>query len=112
MFSTLEFDLGRTIPVRHRIDTGTNRSFKHELRRNPMAYLPIIDKHVNRILANDICELSYGPWASNVALVKKSDMFLTLYFDYRQLNNLTVKDSYPLPRTDTCFDALDDAEIF
>ena len=32
--------------------------------------------------------------------------------DYRQLNNLIVKDSYPLPRIDTCFDALGGAQYF
>ena len=73
VFSTSEFDLGRTNLVRHTINTGTNRPFKQPLRRHPMAYLPIIDEHVDKMLANDICEPSYGPWASNVVLVKKSD---------------------------------------
>ena len=112
VFSTSEFDLGRTNLVRHTIDTGTNRPFKQALRRHPMAYLPIIDEHVDKMLANDICEPSYGPWASNVVLVKKSDGTLRFCIDYRQLNNLTVKDSYPLPRIDTCFDALGDAKFF
>ena len=112
VFSTSEFDLGRTNLVKHTIDTGTNRPFKQALRRHPMAYLPIIDEHVDKMLANDICEPSYGPWASNVVLVKKSDGTLRFCIDYRQLNNLTVKDSYPLPRIDTCFDALGDAKFF
>ena len=112
VFSTSEFVLGRTNPVKHTIDTGTNRPFKQALRRHPMAYLPIIDEHVDKMLANDICEPSYGPWASNVVLVKKSDRTLRFCIDYRQLNNLTVKDSYPLPRIDTCFDALGDAKFF
>ena len=112
MFSTSEFDLGRTNLVKHTIDTGANRPFKQALRRHPMAYLPIIDEHVDKMLANDICEPSYGPWASNVVLVKTSDGTLRFCIDYRQLNNLTVKDSYPLPRIDTCFDALGDAKFF
>ena len=56
VFSTSEFDLGRPNLVRHTIDTGTNRSFKQPLRRHPMAYLPIMDEHVDKMLANDICE--------------------------------------------------------
>ena len=112
VFSTSEFDLGRTNLVRHTIDTGTNRPFKQAPRRHPMAYLPIIDEHVDKMLANDICEPFYGPWASNVVLVKKSDGSLRFCIDYRQLNNLTVKNSYPLPRIDTCFDALGDAKFF
>ena len=112
VFSTSEFDLGRTDLVRHKIDTGTNRPFKQQLRRHPMAYLPVIDKHLDKMLANDICEPSNSSWASNVVLVKKSDGSLRFCVDYRQLNNLTVKDSYPFPRIDTCFDALDDAKYF
>ena len=112
VFSTSEFDLGRTNLVRHRIDTGQNRPFKQQLRRHPMAYLPVIDEHVDKMLDNDICEPSFSPWASNVVLVKKSDGTLRFCIDYRQLNNLTVKDSYPLPRIDTCFDALGGAKYF
>ena len=70
VFSTSEFDLGRTNLVRHKIDTGSNRPFKQQLRRHPMAYLPVIDEHVEKMLANDICEPSNSPWASNVVLVK------------------------------------------
>ena len=61
VFSTSEFDLGRTDLVRHTIDTGTHRPFKQQLRRHPMAYLPIIDEHVDQMLANDICEPSTSP---------------------------------------------------
>ena len=112
VFSTSEFDLGRTNLVRHKIDTGTNQPFKQQLRRHPMAYLPVIDEHVDKMLANDICEPSVSPWASNIVLVKKFDGTLRFCVDYRQLNNLTVKDSFPLPRIDTCFDALGGAKYF
>ena len=70
VFSTSEFDLGRTNLVQHRIDTGINRPFKQQLRHHPMAYLPVIDEHVDKMLANDICEPSFSPWASNVVLAK------------------------------------------
>ena len=112
VFSTSEFDLGRTNLVQHTIDTGTNRPFKQQLRRHPMAYLPVIDEHVDKMLANDICEPSVSPWASNVVLVKKSDGTLRFCVDYRQLKILTIKDSYPLPRINTCFDALGGARYF
>ena len=112
VFSTSEFDLGRTNLVQHKIDTGTNRPFKQQLRRHPMAYLPVIDEHVDKMLANDICEPSVSAWASNVVLVKKSDGTLRFCVDYRQLNNLTMKYSYPSPRIDTCFDALGGARYF
>ena len=71
VFSTSEFDLGRTNLVQHRIDTGINRPFKQQLRRHLMAYLPVIDEHVDKMLTNDICEPSFSPWASNIVLMKK-----------------------------------------
>ena len=44
--------------------------------------------------------------------VKKKDGTLRLCVDYRQLNKLTVKNKYPLPRIDDLFDQLKGASIF
>ena len=47
-----------------------------------------------------------------MVLVRKSDNSLRFCADYRKLNLLSVKDRYPLPRIDTCFDALRGAKFF
>ena len=44
--------------------------------------------------------------------VKKKDGTLWLCVDYRQLNKMTVKNKYPLPRIDDLFDQLKDASVF
>ena len=44
--------------------------------------------------------------------VKKKDGTLRLCIDYRQLNNLTIKNKYPLPKIDDLFDQLKGASIF
>jgi len=112
IFSRSEFDIGRTNLVHHQIDTGQHRPFRQSLRRHPVAYLPLIDQHVKDMLEHDIIEPAASPWCSNVVLVRKADGGLRFCIDYRQLNELTYKDTYPLPRIDMCLSALGDSRWF
>ena len=55
---------------------------------------------------------SCSPLASNVVVVKKHDSTPRITLDYRQLNNVTYKDSYPLPNIADCLDAFKGASYF
>jgi len=112
IFSKSEFDIGRTDVMEHSIDIGQNRPFKQQLRRHPTAHLDVIDAHVGEMLRHDVIEPAASPFCSNVVLVRKHDGSLRFCVDYRQLNELTYKDSYPLPRIDACLDALGGAEYY
>lgn len=112
VFSKSEYDIGRTHLVRHRIDTGDNPPFKQPLRRHPMAHWPLIDKHVEEMLANDIIEPTASPWASNIVLIRKKTGDMRFCVDYRRLNDVTRKDSYPLPRIEDCLTAMGGASYF
>ncbi|MBJ5464092.1 RNA-directed DNA polymerase [Salmonella enterica subsp. enterica serovar Derby] len=60
----------------------------------------------------DAVEPSSNPWASPVALVGKKDGSTRFCVDYRRLNDITKKDSYPLPRIDDTLARLSGAEWF
>jgi len=55
---------------------------------------------------------STSPWGAPVLLVKKKDVSSRLCVDYRQLNKMTIKNKYPLPRIDDLMDQLHGSSIF
>ena len=55
---------------------------------------------------------STSPWGAPVLFVKKKDGSLRLCIDYRQLNRVTIRNQYPLPRIDDLFDQLQGAGVF
>lgn len=112
VFSKSDFDLGRSHLVHHRIDTGKHRPFKEQLRRHPLVHLDYIDEQVERMLKADVIGPCASPWSSNVVLAKNSDGSLRFCVDYRRLNDITYKDLYPLPRIDSCLDALGGSKYF
>nr|GEY58194.1 putative reverse transcriptase domain-containing protein [Tanacetum cinerariifolium] len=52
------------------------------------------------------------PWGAPVLFVKKKDGSFRMYIDYRELNRLTVKNRYPLPRIDDLFDELQGSSVY
>ena len=59
-----------------------------------------------------IVEPSTSPWSSPVVLVRKKDGSTRFCVDYRRLNDVTQKDSFPLPQIDVTLDALNGATWF
>ena len=55
---------------------------------------------------------STSPWGAPVLFAKKKDKTLRLCIDYRQLNRVTMKNRYPLPRIDDLFDQLRGARVY
>jgi len=60
----------------------------------------------------DVIEPSSSPWSSPIVLVQKKDGTSRFCVDYRRLNDITHKDSYPLPRIDDSIEALSGVEWF
>ncbi|GJR20990.1 putative reverse transcriptase domain-containing protein [Tanacetum coccineum] len=55
---------------------------------------------------------STSPWGAPVLFVKKKDGSFRMCIDYRELNKLTVKNHYPLPRIDDLFDQLQGSSTY
>ncbi|GKD68099.1 putative reverse transcriptase domain-containing protein [Tanacetum coccineum] len=54
---------------------------------------------------------SSSPWGAPVLFVKKKDGSFRMCIDYRELNKLTIKNCYPLPKIDDMFDQLQEAQM-
>lgn len=112
IFSRNSSDIGRTSLVTHKIDTQGANPIKQRPRRVPFAKQEIVKNSVKDMLDAGIIETSNGPWASPVVLVTKKDGSVRFCLDYRKINDVTVKDSQPLPRIDDSLDALSGSKWF
>jgi len=69
-------------------------------------------KQLEDLLDKKFVRPSVSPWGASVLLVKKKDGSIRLCIDYRQLNKVTIKNRYPLPRIDDLMDQLVGARVF
>jgi len=71
-----------------------------------------LEKQLEELLEKQFVRPSVSPWGAPVLLVKKKDGSMRLCVDYWQLNKVTIKNRYPLPRIDEFMDQLVSAEVF
>jgi hypothetical protein len=112
VLSNNETDMGLTSIAMHRIDTGDAEPKRQQLRRQPQPAMEAIDQLVPEMLRMKLIEPSSSPWASNIVVARKKDGTARCCIDYRQLNTVTKKDRYPLPRTHACLDAMNGSRWF
>lgn len=80
--------------------------------RMPASKLAEFKKQLEDLLDKKFIRPSVSPWGAPVLLVKKKDGSMRLCIDYRQLNKVTIKNRYPLPRIDDLMDQLVGARVF
>ncbi|UYV63821.1 hypothetical protein LAZ67_2005754 [Cordylochernes scorpioides] len=104
--------LGRTNLAKHSIDTENVKPIKHKRYRVSPKERNIINEQIQYMLKEGVIRPSSSPWAFPVILVKKRDGSWRFCVDYRKLNNVTVKDVYPIPRIDDVMDTLQGSRYF
>ena len=90
---------------------GTDPIFMPPYRMAP-AELNELKEQLQELFDKGFIRPSTSPWGAPVLFVKKKDGSLRLCIDYRQLNKVTIKNKYPLPRIDDLFDQLQGAQHF
>ncbi|XP_061367806.1 uncharacterized protein LOC133310824 [Gastrolobium bilobum] len=65
-----------------------------------------LKKNIEELSAKNFIRWSMSPWGASIIFVKKKDGTMQLCTDYRQLNKVTIKNKYPLPRIDDLLDQL------
>ena len=113
LFSKFPSDVGRTDLLEHDIELEADAvPFKEPLRRVGPERQRISDEQVKLLAEMGMIRPSKSPFASAVVLVKKSDGNMRFCVDFRRLNDITVKDSFPLPVISEHLDKLGTAKYF
>ncbi len=76
------------------------------------AELAEVKRQVADLLRKGFIEPSSSPFGAPVLFVQKKDGTLRMVVDYRQLNKITVKNKWPLPRIEDQFDSMKGAKVF
>ena len=71
-----------------------------------------LKKQLADMLSKGLIRPSASPWGSPVIFVDKEDGTIRLCVDYRKLNDVTIKNKYPLPKIEDLFDQMNGAKIF
>ncbi|KAF5807867.1 putative nucleotidyltransferase, Ribonuclease H [Helianthus annuus] len=71
-----------------------------------------LSTQLQELLDKGFIRPSFSPWGAPVLFVKKKDGTMRMCIDYRELNKLTIKNRYPLPRIDDLFDQLQGSSYY
>jgi hypothetical protein len=90
---------------------GTGPISKAPYRMAPLE-LRELKEQLQELLDKGFIRPSVSPWWAPVLFVKKKDGSMRLCINYREMNKVTVKNKYPLPRVNDIFDQLHGSQVF
>jgi hypothetical protein len=80
--------------------------------RMSMNELVELKKQIAELQAKGFIRPSSSPWGALVVFVEKKDVTQWMCVDYRSLNDVTIKNKYPLPQIEDLFDQMKGASVF
>jgi hypothetical protein len=80
--------------------------------RMSVGELEELKKQLKELLDKQFIHPSSSPWGAPMIFVEKKDSTQRMCVDYRALNEVTIKNKYPLPRIEDLFDQLKGARVF
>jgi hypothetical protein len=80
--------------------------------RMPVNELVELKRQITKLQAKGFIRPSSSPWGAPVLFVEKKDGTQRMCVDYRSLNEVTIKNKYPLPRIEDLFDQMKGASVF
>ncbi|GKE95674.1 putative reverse transcriptase domain-containing protein [Tanacetum coccineum] len=107
----LGLPLVREIEFRIDLIPGASPVVRSPYRLAPSEMLEL-SKQLKELQEKGFIRPSHSPWGAPMLFVKKKDGLMRMCIDYRELNKLTIKNRYPLPRIDDLFDQLQGACCF
>jgi hypothetical protein len=78
----------------------------------PVNELVELKKQITELQAKGFIRPSSSPWGAHVLFVEKKDGTQRMCIDYRSLNEVTIKNKYPLPRIEDLFDQMKGESVF
>ncbi|XP_076047311.1 uncharacterized protein LOC143028834 [Oratosquilla oratoria] len=102
---------GKTDLILHDVDVGDAKPIKQAPYRVNPQRAAIIRKEIDYMLAHGLITPAQSEWSSPVILVPKADGTHRFCVDFRRVNAVTKRDSYPLPRLEECIDRVGGAHF-
>ncbi|GBG84966.1 hypothetical protein CBR_g39429 [Chara braunii] len=112
VLSVRDNDIGLSNVIEHAILTGDHPLIRCVPYRYSSAQWAAAFQRIKEFEANGWIEPAIGPWSFPVVIVPKKAEGIRICIDYRKLNDITIKDVYPLPRIDELLDAIGSARFF
>ncbi|GBG69985.1 hypothetical protein CBR_g4813 [Chara braunii] len=112
VISVTDTDIGLSLVIQHEIQPGNHSPIHCKPYRYSLIERKKTLERIREFEASGWIESATGPWSFPVVLMPKKNGSICICIDYRKLNEITIKDMYPLSRIDDLLDAIGCANYF